>query len=171
MAVTRTLLKNLAQSGLSPSQTLERTNDILSEENDESMFVTLFFALYDTRTGHLRYANAGHNPPFVVSRQGSVTSPKNPTGVILGVFKGQKYGEDEIKLDLEDTLVLYTDGVTEAHAPSHELYGEKRFKTLLSERASDGPEQLSKTVVETVSSFQHGNQFDDITLLVLQRHS
>jgi serine phosphatase RsbU (regulator of sigma subunit) len=67
-------------------------------------------------------------------------------------------------------LVLYTDGVTEAHAPNHELYGEKRFQKLLTEHAPEGPELLSKAVVEAVNVFQHGNQFDDVTLLILRRN-
>ena len=170
MAVTRTLLKNLAQSGLGPAQVLQRANALLVEDNDESMFVTLFVGLYDTKTGRLRYANGGHNPPYLLNMQGNVLSVCKATGPIVGVIEGQQFGEDEIKLDVGNELVLYTDGVTEAHAVDGELYGEERFEKLLSQHVTEKVKRLCDIVVQTVNECQKGNQYDDITLLVLRRN-
>jgi len=171
MAVTRTLLKNLTTSGSGPAEALVRANDILAEDNDESMFVTLFLALYDTTTGRLQFANAGHNPPYLVRAQGRVESPDvmKATGLVLGVMEGQEYGEEEVDINVGDALVLYTDGVTEACPASGELYGEDRFEELLAQHASEKPERLCEIVVEDLDRHQRGNQYNDVTILILQR--
>ena len=170
MAVTRTLLKNLAQSGLGPAQVLQRANALLVQDNDESMFVTLFVGLYDTKTGRLQYANGGHNPPYLLDAQGNVLSVCKATGPIVGVIEGQDFAQGEIKIEVGNELVLYTDGVTEAHAEGGELFGEKRFEKLLSQHAGEKVERLCDVIVKTVNEYQKGNQYDDITLLVLRRN-
>jgi sigma-B regulation protein RsbU (phosphoserine phosphatase) len=170
MAVTRTLLKNLAQSGLGPAEVLKRANALLVADNDESMFVTLFVGLYDTKTGRLQYANGGHNPPYLLDMQGNVLSVCKATGSIVGVIEGQDFGQEEIKIEVGNELVLYTDGVTEAHAEGGELFGEKRFEKLLSQHVGEKVERLCDIIVKTVNEYQKGNQYDDITLLVLRRN-
>ncbi|NOZ22251.1 MAG: SpoIIE family protein phosphatase [Planctomycetes bacterium] len=170
MAVTRTLLKNLVLSGLGPAEVLNRANDILVEDNDESMFVTLFLAIYETDTGKLRYANAGHNPPFHLTSEGKMHPPIKATGPILGVIPDIEYTEDEVQVDLGDVLVLYTDGVTEAQNTTRELYGEERFLEVLINHVGQAPEDLCDTVIAAVNEYQGENQFDDITLLVFRRN-
>ena len=169
MAVTRTLLKNLAMSDLGPAEILQRANDVLVEDNDEYMFVTLFLGLYDTRTGRLRFANAGHNPPYHLDRRGEILEVLKATGAVLGVIEEQTFEERETELAPGDLLFLYTDGVTEAHSPDDEFYGEKALEELLRARSGEPCERLCDAIVETVDEFQAGDQYDDITLLALRR--
>jgi len=170
MAVTRTLLRNLAQTGLGPAEILRQANAILVQDNDESMFVTLIVGVYHTQTGRLRLANAGHPPPYHLDAQGRVSPQAQATGTVLGVIDGQRYGDVEIALRPGDTLVLYTDGVTEAHSPSGDLYGDKRLESLLAKLPPGKVEGVSQAIVQAVNEFQQGRQFDDITLLVFRRN-
>jgi len=172
MAVTRTLLKNLVTSGLGPAEAFNRANEILVEDNEQSMFVTLFAAIYDTRTGRLRFANAGHNPPYIVTAQGVLTPNETTkaTGCILGVIPETKCDQREVQLDAGGLLVLYTDGVTEAKSPDGEFYGEKRFEELISRTATETVERFCEITVAALEDFQGDNQHDDITLLLLRRN-
>jgi sigma-B regulation protein RsbU (phosphoserine phosphatase) len=170
MAVTRTLLKNLAMSGNSPAEMVKKANDLLAEDNDESMFVTLIVGLYDTKTGRLRFTNAGHLPPCRVDPQGNISSPEKATTTIVGIDKELRSAEEELTLNPGDLLLLYTDGVTEAHSPEGQLYGDERFKQLLSNKcASEKVEKVCETIVHTVTDFQKDAQYDDITVLALRR--
>lgn len=170
MAVTRTLLRNLIQSDMGPADALAKANNILAQDNDESMFVTLFLGIYDTQTGRLRYANAGHNPPHHLGPGGKMHPSIKATGPILGVIEGQEFSENEVRINAGDLLVMYTDGVTEAQTRDGELYSDERFRDLLAHHATEAPEQLCKTIVEAVNRYQGDNQYDDITLLILQRN-
>lgn len=170
MAVTRTLLKNLALSGLQPAQIVEKANAVLVEDNEQGMFVTLFLAAYEPKTGRLCYANAGHNAPCRLDKEGVLREHLSTTGPIIGVVPGQTYTEREAWLAVGDSLVLYTDGVTEAHSPEGGLYGEERFQALVSLHAQDSPEQICSVVADAVADYQQGNTYDDITLLVLRRN-
>ncbi|MEW6359053.1 MAG: PP2C family protein-serine/threonine phosphatase [Planctomycetota bacterium] len=170
MAVTRTLLKNLIQSGLGPAEAFTKANNILAEDNERGMFVTIFLGIYDTHSGALRYANGGHNAPYRVDRNGALGPPMRGTGPALGILPDRQYEEREIRLDVGDLLVLYTDGVTEAHSSSNELYGDERFEALLGQHAGEAPAKLCDIIVRAVNDFQGEDQFDDITLVVLRRN-
>ena len=169
MAVTRTLLKNLTGSGLSPGETLARANDIIAEDNEQGMFVTLFLGHYDTTTGRLLYANGGHPPPYRLDPQGGVHVVGKGTGCVVGAFEGMPYGELEAQLDVGDMLVLFTDGVTEAQSSNRELYGEERLEALLATVAGKPPSEACERIIEVIGEYQQGSQFDDVTLLLLRR--
>jgi len=170
MAVTRTLLKNLCLHGLGPAEVLQRANDLLVADNTEAMFVTLFLGLYDTRTGHLRYANGGHNPPYCLNDRGRMTASLAATGTVLGAMERLPFEEKGIELAPGDTLALYTDGVTEAHAPGDALYGEERLERLLSQQAGESVDRLCEFIVQDVTAYQGASRYDDITLLILRRN-
>jgi sigma-B regulation protein RsbU (phosphoserine phosphatase) len=170
MAVTRTIIRNLEKEGMSPAQILDRANELLCEDNPQSMFVTIFIAHYNTKTGQLLYANGGHNPPYRLSEDGTLHEFECATEPMMGVFEGQEYSDKEVALDPGDYLVLYTDGVTEAHAPDGHMFGEERFENLLHGHASESPEKICKDVLETVDNFQMQHRFDDVTLLILRRN-
>jgi sigma-B regulation protein RsbU (phosphoserine phosphatase) len=134
------------------------------------MFVTLIVGLYDTKTGRLRFTNAGHLPPCRVDPQGNISSPEKATTTIVGIDKELRSAEEELTLNPGDLLLLYTDGVTEAHSPEGQLYGDERFKQLLSNKcASEKVEKVCETIVHTVTDFQKDAQYDDITVLALRR--
>lgn len=170
MAMTQTLVKSHAKADPSPARVVTETNDALSQDNDQSMFVTLFYALLDTESGRLRYSNAGHNPPYVRRRDGSVERLDLRHGPVLGAMDGLEYGESETTLAPGDLLFVYTDGVTEAQDARGALYEEPR----LAERlllAPPGPKGALETVLEDVWAFQgEAEQADDVTILALQRH-
>ena len=170
MAVTRTLMKIACQKGVSPAQALERVNNVLSEGNDACMFTTLFLAIYDVNTGKFIYANAGHNPPIILSQNGNHRTIESFGDIPLGLEWGDGFDEAQAHLDVGESLVLYTDGITEAMAPDESLYGEERFIGKLAANASDPIEVMWRKVVEDLNLFQAGNQADDITVLFLKRN-
>lgn len=169
MAVTRTIIRNLGRSGKSPAEILEETNALLIESQKRSAFVTVFLGCYDTGSGTIVYANAGHTPPYRIDISGEVSKCGQATGTIVGMLQNTRYYEGEIRLRLGDTLVLFTDGIPEARTPGGEFYGQERLRALLEALAKAGPRELCEQVVESVSEFQQGNLADDLTILALKR--
>ena len=169
MMVSRTLVNAISQRGKTPAQVLADTNDRLCEGNDESMFVTLFLAYYNVKTGRLTYANAGHNPALIIAPDGSQRSFGRIGGTALGCFPELSYQQGEDELKPGEILALSTDGIIEAHSPKDECYEEDRFVEFLIEHRNRPLADISQAVVETVLDYQAGHQFDDITLLLLRR--
>jgi len=134
------------------------------------MFVTLFLAIINVKTGEMTYVNAGHTEPYVISANKGVqalTSSENP---IVGAFEGIMYSAETIILGKEEKLFLYTDGVTEAFSKEDEQFGEKRLQAVLQENISKTPASCLKGVESAVSDFAEGcEQSDDITLLVIAK--
>jgi sigma-B regulation protein RsbU (phosphoserine phosphatase) len=170
MAVTRTLVRNLALSGLTLTETLDRANKTLIEDNDECLFVTLFLGHYDTRTGRLTFANAGHNPPYRVDGGGTVYRFPLAGGMPLGFERSATFEEDAVMLDHGDLIVLYTDGVTEACSPSGEMFSDHRFEALLAKHAGEPVEKICRIVDAEVDAYRAHEGQDDITLLALRRN-
>ena len=171
MAVTRTIIRNLAQSGRTPAQILEEANSLLIEAHKGSAFVTIFLGAYNTSNGRIIYANGGHSPPFKINKNGEVSSFGEATGTIVGMLEKQEYLNCESRLLPGETLFLYTDGLSEARTSSGEFYGEKRIKTLLESEASTSPSVLCETTINEVCQFQDHILADDITILALKRTS
>lgn len=174
MAVTRTLLRNLAMTCRTPAEILERANAILLRDNEHGMFVTVFLGFYDTFTGRIRYANAGHPAPLLVrggddGRPASVERFGTVTGTVLGAIERQRYTVQEGTLQPGDRLVFYTDGVTEARGPNKSLYGSKALAALLAETPDGSARALCERVVQTITAYQNGELADDATVMVLKR--
>ncbi len=176
MAVTRTLLRSVAadpQVAHCPAMILQRVNDQLVEENSEGMFVTLFLGRYDPATGLLTFSNAGHPPPYIVNPKGEVRSLGLPTGTVLGVDASFKMGKRVESLGPGDTLVLYSDGVTEGRSPTRELFGAARLEAVLKEWGDRSAKGVCERVYAAVETFQGGpgqdHQADDITVMALSR--
>lgn len=169
MAVARTVLRTTAMILPAPQDCLARTNDFLCLDNQESMFVTVFYGVFDPRNGSLVYANAGHNPPYRISTAGHVTALAPTGGIALGVMPEFEFSQTALQLFPGEQLVLYTDGVTEAVNPAHEEFGNPALEQLLSEQHhADTPEALSQRVLDAVMAFADGApQADDITLMAL----
>ena len=123
MMSSRMLLKGAGQRFENPGEALEEVNNLLDAENEASMFVTLFYAIYDTNTSKFQYANGGHNEPIVVHPDGSTTVIRPTGGTALGIIPELIYKEDSIQLEPGDTVILYTDGITEAFNTEGELFG------------------------------------------------
>ena len=169
MAVSRTLLRAVAQFESEPSTCLERLNDLLAADNEETMFVTLFYAVIDTRTGHVVYGNAGHNPPYVLRANGTLEALATTGGMALAVMDGIPYSQRSLQLQPGDALFMYTDGVTEACRADQTLFGEARLEQLLTQMVSVPVAQVAERVIATIKAFEDGNpQSDDITCLMVR---
>ncbi|MBI5725766.1 MAG: SpoIIE family protein phosphatase [Planctomycetes bacterium] len=171
MAVTRTVIRNYARAHASPAEVLKQANEILAEDNPRSMFVTLFFGHYNTRTGRIAYCNAGHNPPYIVEAGKKVKPMKEIGGMVLGAHGGNEYKQSETVLNPGDMLALYTDGVTEARAPDDEMFGTDRLEALLAKAAGNPVSDICKFLVQTVHTFRQKEPQDDVTVFLLKRNT
>jgi sigma-B regulation protein RsbU (phosphoserine phosphatase) len=166
MAVTQTMIKTAAKGDFSPASIVTRVNDALSSDNPTSMFVTLFLAIIDFRTGQFTYCNAGHNPPYVARAAGKLDCLNQRHGVVMGAMEGLAYGESEGALEEGDALFAFSDGVTEAMDTDGRLYGEERLEHVLGQFESAAAEQLTGQALQSVEDFARGaEQADDITIL------
>ena len=168
--VTRSVLRNLASTQASPGETLSRLNRILCEANLGSMFLTLFLAQYRISTGLLRYANAGHPVSLRIGRRGAVEPFGEVTGPILGILDSRVYADRDEWLAVGDKLVLFTDGVTEAHAPGGDFFAPSHLAACLEEHRASPPDVLCESLGRSVRTFQQSLPQDDATVLVLQRN-
>lgn len=168
MAVARTNLRELAVHHLDPGECLARTNDALCAQNPLDLFVTVFYCVLDPTTGVLRYANGGHNPPYVRRAADAVETLNGAGGLVLGAMAGVRYPTHTVQLLRGDRLVLFTDGVTEAFNPTEELYGAQRLVDEVHVHGGGTPAALVERICRSVTNFA-GNapQSDDITLTVL----
>lgn len=164
MAISRTLLKSNALLLRNPAEVIGRLNDQLSAENEQMMFVTVFFGILDLSTGECVFVNAGHNPPLVHSAaSGRITPLQGPRNMALAVMEDQVFGEGRLQMSVGDTLLLYTDGVTEATNAQGALFGESALEQVLG-TAATGTAPWPAAVLAAVRQFEAGvAQADDIT--------
>ena len=167
MAVSRTLLKATAVSGLAPAACLQHVNRLLHAENSADMFVSLFYGILDLHGGRLTFSNGGHNPPLLQSAAGGLRDLASGQGCVLGVFGDAGYEGATCPITPGDTLLLYTDGVTEAMNPADEPYGEERLHAL-AQRDHGSPLALIDALIADVRRHSAtATQSDDITLLAV----
>lgn len=168
MAVTITLLKASTSRGGSPDEILSRLNEEICRDNSSCMFVTLFTAILDIRTGRVEYSNGGHNLPYLLS-DGRIQPLDNTGGMVLGAMEGVKYARNGMVLQPGDRLLLYTDGVTEAMDERENLFSERRLEEFLASADKASPDDLTSGLVSAVRRFAAGAaQSDDITILALR---
>ena len=169
MAVTMTLVRSFAADSRGPEEILRRVSDALALHNPHCMFVTLFCATYDPRTGRLDYASAGH-PPAVLIRQGNAQFLPLKPGMIAGTRPGLFAPSHSVQLAPGDLVVFYTDGVTEAFDAAGNLYGEAKLLEELLGKSDQTAAAVANGVLQSVRA--HAGEFpqsDDITLLALKR--
>ena len=169
MAVTKTMIKSVSAEDHSPASIITRVNDEISQDNPSCMFITLFLGILDVVTGEFRYTNAGHPYPYLKLAGGDMETLKEVHGPVVGAMDGMAYGEDSVNLALDDQLLIFTDGITEAMDVSDQLYGEQRVIDLFNSVASNDPETLVAKTLESVEVFAgEAEQADDITILALR---
>jgi serine phosphatase RsbU (regulator of sigma subunit) len=170
MAVTRTLIKNIALEGLRPEQCLREVNRALVREKASSMYATCFYGILNTRTGAFQYCNGGHNPPFLVRASGTVeTAAFADGGLPLGLFDGPPYTGSTLLLEPGDCVFLFTDGVPEANNMAEEEFGEERLASVLHSHRQLSCRAIIDTVNEHLADFSgEAPQFDDITMVALR---
>lgn len=168
MAVTMTLLRIGATEVLDPAEVLRRVNRELSRDNDACMFVTLFLGLIEARTGHISYANGGHNPPYVIRADGTI-EVLDPDGVVLGWSEDTQFATHELDLKEGDEFFLYTDGVTEAVDPAGHLFSDERLARLLEKLGAEAAEDLVGDVLKEVDGFAADQPAaDDVTVMAVR---
>ena len=168
MMRAKTVIRDLAERGLEPDEIFTIANDKLCENNDAGMFVTAWLGILDTKTGLMKFANAGHNPPLFKKCGEKFEYMKARSGMLLAGMEGIKYRKNELQLMPGDKIYLYTDGVTEATDSNTELYGEQRLLDFVNSLENTEPESLCKLIKEDVDEFVGtAPQFDDITMLSL----
>jgi serine phosphatase RsbU (regulator of sigma subunit) len=169
MAVTLTLFRSSVRRGMPPGALLTKLNHDLCVDNVSSLFVTVFCARFDVRTGSLVFANGGHNPPYHVTAAGAVSPLPSHGGPVLGILAAESFSEGELKLAPGDTLVLFTDGITEATNPQEELYGDDRLRTALETHQPARAASVVKVIADDVRQFVgSAPQSDDLTMLVVR---
>ena len=166
MSNVQAAVKSFASESISPSELCDRVNHLVTGSIGEDRFISFFYAVADAQQKKLTYANAGHNPPVLVRRDGTCARLE-PTGAVLGPFPNWNYTNEEIGLEHGDRLLLFTDGVTELRNSDAEEFGEERLIELLTENRDLDAEALRDRIVEAVMSFSGGEFQDDATLLVL----
>jgi sigma-B regulation protein RsbU (phosphoserine phosphatase) len=169
MAVTRSFLRSFAREAGSPADVLVALNEELAADNEECMFVTMFLAVVDLRSGALRYASAGHNRPFLIGNACGVTQLPHVKGVALGARAGVVYDEDALTLAPDDILYLYTDGVSEAMNERDEVYGEKRLGADLARLCTASCDDILQALLVVLNEHAAGvEQSDDITMVAFR---
>lgn len=169
MTLTRTILRTIAFSRTDPAKTLIRANEIITKDAQSDLFVTVFYGVWDPANELFTYANAGHNPPILRSANGRVEM-LTAKGIALGVLPEVQIERKEVKLCQGDTLVLYTDGVTEAMNEDYDEFGLDRLRTTLEMLRQEKARDIVKSVIEAINTHAGDTpQFDDITLVVVKR--
>jgi sigma-B regulation protein RsbU (phosphoserine phosphatase) len=145
------------------------TNDYIAEEHgEEGMFATMFFGVLDPLTGKMAYVNGGHEPVLIVNQSG-VKESLSSTGPVVGMMPEMEFQVKQVSIEPGDILIGYTDGVTEAMSPQEDLFGKKRFATLLEKPAPTASKLIEQIKRELFSHIDNAPQFDDITMLALHR--
>ena len=167
MMTAKTIIRDLAERGLTVDEIFTLANEKLCENNESGMFVTAWMGKIDLSTGVLSFANAGHNPPVIVHADGKCEYLKSRTGFVLAGMEGMKYRANEMTLKKGDRIFLYTDGVTEATDKNEALYGEERLMSYIDKNKSLKAEALLSGLKEDIDLFAgDAPQFDDITMLI-----
>ena len=167
MMTAKTIIKDLAESGMAVNDIFTKANEKLCENNESGMFVTAWMGILDISTGKLQFANAGHNPPLLKRANGGFEYLKTRAGFVLAGMEGIRYRVGELTLSPGDRIFLYTDGVPEATNAENKLYGEDRLLAFMNQNKSMEATELLPTLKANIDEFVgEAPQFDDITMLM-----
>jgi sigma-B regulation protein RsbU (phosphoserine phosphatase) len=172
MALSNTLIRTYAVRYPSlPALTISAVNDRILSDTRSDMFVTTFFGVLEPHTGRLRYVNAGHHPPYLISTQkGKSIDRLNPTGMALGVVDGAHWQQKIVKLSAGDILILYTDGITEAQNSQGVFFGEQRLLEVVRSKNCCSAREIQEAVFAEVHYFVGDRpRQDDMALTVICR--
>lgn len=166
MAVTRTLLRSVADKNKSTAEIVSSINKTLSFNNESNMFVTFFLGILDVSNGELKFCNAGHNPPVLIKNKKDVDYFKITKAIPVGLFEDFAYVEEQIRIEPGDQIFLYTDGLTEAENVTNKLFGDDQLLEVIRKSPDLRPQMLIKETIKAVSLHVNGHvQSDDLTMM------
>jgi sigma-B regulation protein RsbU (phosphoserine phosphatase) len=169
MAMAKLLIKSRASDDQQPGKIMTRVNYDLALDNAECVFVTVFLATINLRTGRVTYSNGGHNPPLIKRVSGEVEEVLERHGPVLAIDEGRTYGQSSVDLAPGDVLLVFTDGVTEAMNTVEKLYSDGRLLNTVRGITEINADSVLTTVRDSVDEFAQGaEQADDITMITLQ---
>jgi len=172
MVMARTILRGEASAKLKPDELIGRLNNRLSDTIVHGRFITFFYGILESSSGLFTFSNGGHNYPYLYRASSGKIEELELDGMLLGVMTNNEYESLEIKLELGDILVMYTDGVTEAQNSNQELFGEDRLKEIIIENSQKSANEIRKNIeIEVFKHTGSAPQFDDITLIVIKREA
>ncbi len=170
MAVSRTLIRATGLRGAPSNECISYANKLLCNESLDSMFVTVFYGIYNCKTGEIDYTNAGHNPPYLLRHDNTVEPLPFSKNFIVGAIDDFTYTNTTMQLEPGDALILYTDGVTEAFNVQEEEFSESGLEKTLRSVPGAGSQEIIESIKEDMKEFVgEAEQSDDITMLVLKR--
>jgi sigma-B regulation protein RsbU (phosphoserine phosphatase) len=172
MALSRTLIRTYAmQYPDNPAEALRQANERILEDTRANQFVTVFYAVLDTKTGEVTYANAGHNPAFMFRSANPETHESYiRTGAPMGIFGDLEWEKGTTQVGLGDVLLLYTDGVNEAQNSTAEFYDYERLLSVTRSNLAQTAAEQHAAIISSLQAFVGtAPQFDDITLMVVKR--
>ena len=171
MAICCTLLKAIALKGESTSECLNQVNYLLNQDNPKNMFVTLFYTVLNISTGEFEYSNGGHNAPCLLSTNGEYKYLKGSSNSALGVIEDLEYKSSVSFLKPGQSLILYTDGITEAVDKSYNEFSIDRLQSYLQQDSNSSAKEIIKGMIKEVHDFAAGvAQSDDITAMVIKHN-
>lgn len=170
MALGRSVLKTLELEKASPDSNLKKLNRLIYPDITEDMFITMLHSKYSYETKTLTYSNAGHNPLLVYRKNSHSIETHTVKGVAIGFLNDYNFKQGELELGVDDFVVYYTDGITEAENKNKELFGMERFKNIILRNAHYPAEKIKDKILYAVNKFQEEcEQNDDITLVIIKR--
>jgi sigma-B regulation protein RsbU (phosphoserine phosphatase) len=171
MALLLAVLRTLVDEELEARALAARLNVQICRHSPSSRFITLFYAVYSPSTGALTYVNAGQNPPLIRRNDGRYER-LGSTGVALGMFEHSVFGSVDTMLQPGETLVLYSDGITEAEDPQGRVFEESGLELVVERHAEEGPGEIGVHVLKAVEAHAKASRFvDDLTILILKRRA
>jgi sigma-B regulation protein RsbU (phosphoserine phosphatase) len=172
MAMSRTMLRSTILSGRNPSQALVRANELIQKDSQADLFLSAICVSLNTRTGHFRYANAGHNRPILLRSSTVTLQELKARGIILGKFEDIELEEDEVELMPGDVFVCYTDGVTDAINAQQQSFDEERLFEIISSHHDATAEEMLSAILDEIRRFTANTaQTDDMTLVIGKRQA
>ncbi|NOX34529.1 MAG: SpoIIE family protein phosphatase [Deltaproteobacteria bacterium] len=169
MVVTRTLIRTLSEKVSSPCEMMYSINNILSADNPRSMFVTLIIGILNIKTGEIKYANGGHNPPVVIPGDGDVFFKKGTNEPLVGAMPDMLYSDHSLILSPKEGFFLYTDGVNEAMNPKGEQYSNEKLLSQIEKNRDKSVNEIVKTMLGSIKEHSGAApQSDDIAMLMIK---
>lgn len=169
MARAHALIMAEADIGATPAEVMNLVNTHITRLQKSTQFVTVLYGILDLKTREFSYARAGHEPPLIMHADGSVDRMPHSPGMAIGLWEPVTLDEKMVKLNSGDTLILYTDGMTDCRDPKGEAFGLERIKKTLSDLAKQNAQYICNTLLETLQAYQDGSkQDDDVTLVAVK---